>query len=217
MITKRKNKITLLCGLTLIIAFIIWTLLLCFIDRDNIGPNNSTVGFATLNEYVHELTGTNMTLYALTDWLGIIPIAVAFSFALLGLVQLIKRKSLLKVDGNILFLGAFYVLVILIYLLFENIVINYRPVLIGGYLEVSYPSSTTMLTMCVMPTSLMQLNCRVSNQALKRFITVSIFLFTAFMVVGRIISGVHWITDIIGGAFISAGLVLTYHSLVKFK
>ena len=51
------------------------------------------------------------TLYILTDWLGLVPIGIAFGFAILGLVQLIRRKSLLKVDRDILILGSFYIVV----------------------------------------------------------------------------------------------------------
>ena len=158
-----------------------------------------------------------MTLYVITDWLGLVPIGVAFGFAVLGLVQLIKRKSLFGVDRSILVLGGFYIVVMAIYVLFEMVIINYRPVLIEGYLEASYPSSTTMLVLCVMPTAIMQLNSRIKNQALKRCVAYSIAAFIAFMVIGRLVSGVHWISDIIGGALISAGLVMTYYAIVGSK
>ena len=121
------------------------------------------------------------------------------------------RKSLFKVDRSILALGGFYIVVMSVYILFEMVVINYRPTLIDGYLEVSYPSSTTMLVMCVMPTAMMQLRARIKNDVLRRCVMVTIAVFTAFMVIGRIVSGVHWITDIIGGAILSTGLVMLYY------
>ena len=134
-------------------------------------------------------------------------------FALLGLIQLIKRKSLFKVDSSILVLGAFYIVVMAAYLFFEFYVVNYRPVLINGFLEASYPSSTTLLVMRVMPTAVMQLNSRIRNTKMKRAFAFALIAFTAFMVIGRLISGVHWITDIIGGAILSAGLVMIYYSV----
>ena len=150
-------------------------------------------------------------MYIITDWLGLVPFGVAFGFAILGLVQWIKRKSFFKVDRSILALGGFYIVVMSVYVLFEMVVINYRPTLIDGYLEVSYPSSTTMLVMCVMPTAMMQLRARIKNDVLRRCVMVTIAVFTAFMVIGRIVSGVHWITDIIGGAILSTGLVMLYY------
>ena len=210
---EKKNRRLFLVGAGLLAAFVLWTVLIRFVDVHAIGPQESSVGFAALNGYVHNLTGVNMSLYVITDWLGLVPIGVALEFAVLGLVQWIKRKGVLKVDRTILALGGFYIVVMAVYLLFETVVINYRPVLINRYLEASYPSSTTMLVMCVMPTAMMQLNARIKNGVFRRCVMLAIAAFIAFMVIGRLVSGVHWITDIIGGALFSAGIVTTYSSI----
>lgn len=210
---KRTGKMRIFVGAGFLAAFVLWTVLVSFVDIRAIGPNGSSVGFAALNGFVHGLTGVNLRLYAVTDWLGLVPIAVAFGFAVLGLVQWIKRKSLLKVDGSLLVLAGFYVVVMAAYILFEAVVINYRPTLIDGYLEASYPSSTTMLVMCVMPTAMMQLRTRIKNRVFRRCVMVLIAAFIVFMVIGRLMSGVHWLSDIIGGALISAGLVMIYASV----
>ena len=158
-----------------------------------------------------------MTLYTITDWLSIVPICIVLAFVILGFIQLINRKNILKVDYDILVLGGFYVTVMAMYVLFEMVVVNYRPVLIEGVLEASYPSSTTMLVMCIMPTTIMQLNRRIKNIRLKGMVSFILSLFTAFMVVGRLISGVHWLSDIIGGALLSIGLVMMYKAFVGLK
>ena len=214
---EKKNTKLFFVGVGLLVTFVLWTVLVRFVDVRAIGPEGSSVGFATLNRFIHEFTGVNWLLYTVTDWLGLVPIAVAFDFAVLGLVQLIKRKSLWMVDHSILALGVFYIAVMAAYVLFETVVINYRPTLINGYLEASYPSSTTMLVMCVMPTAAMQLNVRIKNTVLRRCAVITIVAFTAFMVIGRLVSGVHWITDIIGGALLSAGLVTMYDVFGKCK
>ena len=103
------------------------------------------------------------------------------------------------------------------YLLFETVVINYRPVLINGLLEASYPSSTTMLVMCVMPTLVMQLKTRIKNRMLEHCLTFAIIVFTLFMVIARLISGIHWLTDIIGGAVLSTSLVMMYYAVSNLK
>ena len=210
-----KTKIRIAAWL--LMAFALWTLLICFVDVQPIGPEGSSVGFATVNRWVHTLTGVHMGLYTLTDWLGLVPIAVGIGFGLMGLFQWLKRKSLKKVDFSILMLGGFYVAVIVSFLFFETIVVNFRPVLIAGVLEASYPSSTTMLVMCVMPTAIMQFGNRIKNKVLRNIIAVVIITFIAFMVIGRLICGVHWFTDIVGGALLSAGLVMMYHSLSNLK
>ena len=88
---------------------------------------------------------------------------------------------------------------------------------IEGRLEASYPSSTTLLVLCVMPTTMMQLRKRMQNPILRRCVCAVISAFIAFMVVGRLISGVQWLTDIIGGILLSAGLVIIYDSLIGGK
>ena len=202
-------------GAGLILSFALWTVLVKAVDVKPIGPQGSAVGFATVNGWFHKLTGANMTLYNITDWLGIVPIVFAFGFAILGLIQWIKRKNILKVDRSILILGGFYIIIIGAYILFEYVVINQRPVLINGYLEASYPSSTTLLVLCVMPTAIMQFNKRIKNRALSRVISSAITVFIIFTLIGRLISGVHWITDIIGGMLLSSGLVMLYYSTVN--
>lgn len=131
---------------------------------------------------------------------------------MVGLVQLIKRKSLFRVDSSILVLGGFYVLVFLAYLFFEFFVVNYRPVLIEGVLEASYPSSTTMLMMCIMPTAIMQFHHLISSKGLRNIVNILCGIYASFMVIGRVLSGVHWFTDIVGGILLSATLVMLYYS-----
>ena len=206
----KENKKYLISAIGFLAAFALWTLLIKIVDVQAIGPRDSSVGFAALNSFVHELFGVNMTLYTITDWLGLVPFVFVFGFAILGLCQWIKRKSLAKVDKSIFVLGGFYVVVMMAFLSFEFFVINYRPVLIEGVLEASYPSSTTMLVTCVMPTAVMQFNERIKSCLLKRIIKILIVLFIVFMVIGRLVSGVHWFSDIIGGILLSAGLVMLY-------
>lgn len=201
----------------LMFAFVLWTVAICFIEINAIGPNGSKVGFASLNRWFHSLTDVHMILYHITDWAGLVPVAVGFGFSFLGLFQWIKRKSILKVDFSILTLGGFYILVLAGYLLFEEFIVNYRPVLINGYLEASYPSSTTLLVLCVMPTAILQFNHRIKNKTLKNLLNTIIVIFMVFMVIGRLISGVHWFTDIVGGILLSGSLVTLYLAINKLN
>ena len=214
---KTKGMKNLISGIVFIILFAIWTMLIQIIDMQPIGANGTNIGFATINSWFHSLTGVNMTLYTITDWLGLVPIFICMFFGLVGLVQLVKRKNLLKVDFDIIILGVYYVIVILCYLIFEMHPINYRPILINGFMEASYPSSTTLLVLCVMPTLVFQANQRLKSITLKSFITIFAVTFSVLMVVGRLISGVHWLTDIIGSCLLSAGLFYTYKGIVLWN
>lgn len=202
-------------AMAVLLLFAVWTVILRIVDVQGIGPRESSVGFATINAWFHKLTGVNMWLYTVTDWMGLVPVAVGFGFAILGLFQWIKRKRIWKVDFSILILGVFYIVVLASYLFFEEFAINYRPVLINGYLEASYPSSTTLLVLTVMPTASLQLRSRIKCTALRNSIIYAINAFVAFMVIGRLLSGVHWLTDIVGGILLSAGLVMLYDAAVN--
>ena len=211
----KKNQY-LLAGILLHMGFVVWTFLIQTVDVQPIGPNGSTVGFAALNGWFHHLTGVHWMFYTLTDWLGLVPIFVCLIFAGVGFVQLMQRKSLFKVDLDIILLGVYYVFVIFGYLLFEIVPINYRPVLIEGFLEASYPSSTTLLVLSVMPTLYFQAQRRLTQNALRQTICIFSVLFSAFMVIGRLISGVHWLTDIVGAILLSSGIFLIYKASVNF-
>ena len=211
---KKNVKTPLGAGVIFIALFIVWTILIGVIDVKPVGVNKTTIGFATINTWFHNLTKVNMTLYNITDWLGLVPVFICMVFGMLGFFQLIKRRSLLKVDFDIIVLGVYYVIVILGYLVFEMIPINYRPILINGFMEASYPSSTTLLVLSVMPTVVFQCNKRLQSQKTKKLIELITVVFSLFMVVGRLASGVHWLTDIIGSCFLSAGLFYIYKAVV---
>ena len=212
-----KIKRDFFLGVFSALSFVLWTFLIMYVDVQPVGQNGTDIGFAALNTWFFRLTGVHMLLYTVTDWLGLVPIAVCLCFGVLGLVQLIRKRSLIKVDYDILLLGGYYILVILGYLIFEMIPINYRPIPINGYMEASYPSSTTLLVLSVMPTLLFQIRRRARHNAVKTITTIFVVLFSAFMVGGRLIAGVHWLTDIIGSVLLSAGLFLLYRAAVLFS
>ena len=201
-------------GGVLLLAFLVWTILIQTVDVRPVGVNGTNIGFAAVNTWFHRLTGVHMGLYTVTDWLGLVPIAVCVGFGLLGLDQWIRRRSIARVDRDILLLGGYYILVILGYLIFEMIPINYRPILIDGAMEASYPSSTTLLVLSVMPTLLFQINRRAKSQTVRRMTAAFVILFSAFMVIGRLVAGVHWLTDIVGSVLLSAGLYSWYRAAV---
>lgn len=209
-----KGKKHLLKGYVMITLFVVWTLLLQVVDVQIAGETGTKVGFATVNVWFHRLSGVHMWIYVITDWLGLIPVFVCIAFGLIGAQQLVRRKSLLKVDGDMICLGIYYVIVILGYIMFEMIPINYRPILIEGRMEASYPSSTTLLVLSVMPTLIFQCRRRLKQKVIIKVITRVIMLFSLFMVIGRLIAGVHWLSDIVGAVLFSSGLFYLYRGIV---
>lgn len=210
-----KNERKILCGgLALLLAFVIWTVLIQKIDVKPEGIGGTDIGFSAINEWFHKLTGVHMGIYTITDWLGLIAIFVCMGFGILGLYQWLKRRKILKVDFDIRVLGVYYIVVIFEYLIFEMIPINYRPIYIDGRMEASYPSSTTLLVLSVMPTLVFELRRRMKKGLLKEVLIFLTVVFSLFMVIGRTIAGVHWMTDIVGAILLSTGSYLTYKAVV---
>lgn len=212
-----KNKKNILICILLVLLSIIYTLLVKYVDTSTIGPNGSVVGFSSLNSFVFNLTGNNMTLYKITEILGIIPILIALMYAVIGLIQVIDRKSL-KVDKELIALGILYVVVILIYVFFEKCIINYRPVIIDGVLEASYPSSHTLLSICICGSALLINKYLFNNKKIYKYINIISIISMVLIVLGRLLSGVHWASDIIGSIIISITLLKileTYYLSIK--
>ena len=212
---KSSNKKGLYLFISFLLLFIVFTILVKVINVDTVGPKNSEVGFASLNKSFHDLFNYNETLYKISKILGYLSFLIIGLYGLVGLIQLIKRKSIFKVDKHILVLGAFYVIVLFVYAFFEIVIINYRPVLEKGVLEASYPSSHTILSICVCISSIL-----VSKKVFKKNDFVGIFNFFTILlmfgiIVTRCLSGVHWLTDILGGIIISVSLCELFKYLLE--
>lgn len=212
-----KNKKNVLECICLIFLSIFYTILVKTVDVRAIGPKGSSVGFAGINKTFSNFIGVHMSIYKVTEILGYIALLVAFGYGLYGLVTLIKRKSLFKVDKEILMLGGLYVVVLCVYVFFEKIIINYRPVLIDGVLEASYPSSHTVLALCVCTSAIMVNKKLFKNKKPLNYLNWLLVVLMPLIVFGRIISGVHWITDIIGGVLISITLLKCFKTVLNMK
>ena len=212
---KNANKF-LAGGAVFAVLFLIWIAIIKLVDVSAIGPEGTEVGLAGINKAIHEALGVNMTLYKITDILGYVALLVAGLFALFGLAQLIKRKSLAKVDGAIYALAGLYVVTIGLYVVFEKVIINYRPVIMPDEvaLEASFPSSHTMLACVIFGSAIVMIGKYIDNDMLRKLLIALAAVLLILVVAGRLVSGVHWFTDIVGGVLISGALVFTFIGIV---
>jgi len=185
------------------------------IDVLPVGPEGSSVGLASINSWVAKMLPYNARWYGITQIIGYVAIGVCVIFGFVGLIQWIQRKNIMEVDREIIILGLFYILVIALYFFFTKYAINYRPVILEGEgLESSFPSSHTMLVCCVFGAAIVVTESIVESDALRLTVGFISWILIAVMIVGRLISGVHWLTDIVAGVLISVSLVSLYHALV---
>ena len=152
--------------------------------------------------------------YKISEILGFFALALVGCYALIGFYQLIKRKSLLKVDKEIIALGCFYVLVLGLYFLFDKLCINYRPVLENGKLEASFPSSHTMLAICVC-ISAVWINKKLFKSDMTKIFNALLLIVVVGTVFARLLAGVHWFTDIVGGIIISSALLMVFKTVLQ--
>ena len=214
-VEKNVLKNFILAGV-MFFTFVLFTIGVSTIDVQAIGPNGSIVGLATWNLMIFQKIGVHPLWYTITKWLGYVSIMVAGGFAMLGLLQFINRKSIFRIDRDILLLGFFYCLVMVAYVLFEMVIINYRPVIIDVKegLEASFPSSHTMLVICIMSTAIMQFHSRIKAKTVRCLSEILSVIIMVVTVVGRLISGVHWLTDIVGGLLLGAAFVMLYYAAI---
>ena len=205
----KKQKILLILGVVALLLFGLWTAAVLTVDRAPVGPLDSAVGFSQMNLAAHTALGVSEGWYTLSEVLGLAILAVAGGFTLWGGIQLIRRRSFRRVDPHLYVLAALYAALGLVYVGFEVVVINFRPVLIEGVLEAAYPSSHTMLAICIAVSAAIRLGALLPRLP-GRIAAAGLSLVAALTVIARLLSGMHWLSDIIGAVLISAALLLFY-------
>ncbi len=194
-------------------VFCAFTAVVAAVDVQAIGPDNSFIGLAHINGYVRDLLLFNNIFYAMSEILGYVAIAVMVCFAVFGAIQFLKRKRLLSVDYEILCMGILYLCLIALYVFFDKVIIvNFSPCLFSGELKASYPSSHTMEAIVVFGSAAVFASGKKNS-----FVKISALLLAGLTVVFRMLSGVHWFSDIIGGLLLGASLLFMFKGLLNME
>ena len=210
----KKSKKFFIIGIIFLILFAIYTVAVKKADVSAIGPNNSEVGFSKINLNFHNTFKYDETWYKITKYAGFFPFVFVAFYGFTGLMQLIKEKSLKKVDKKLILLGGLYCTVVIIYVFFEKFIINYRPIIMDGELEASYPSSHTLMAIAICMSAIMINKYIIKEKSSRMLFDIFATMLMLVIVIGRMISGVHWISDIFGSILISIGLLSFFKALL---
>ncbi|MFA6784523.1 MAG: phosphatase PAP2 family protein [Sphaerochaeta sp.] len=181
------------------------------VDVQYVGAGGTSLGLARMNTWLLGVLGTHVWWYELSEWLGVLSLLVVGGFGILALAQMIQRRSLKKIDSSLYVLFLFYVLLAFLYGFFEMFVINYRPFV----LEPSFPSSHILLVVFVMGSTCVLLPHMMSSGRKTLLLQGLCLLVAVSTIVGRLLSGVHWSTDILGAVILAASLVLFFAAVIR--
>ncbi|MCF0111332.1 MAG: phosphatase PAP2 family protein [Erysipelotrichaceae bacterium] len=214
---KKQSALILMTGITVLFSVVV-----LLIDRAPIGPCDTSVGLSHLNGWVRDLIGFSNLWYVISKLSGYLCLILCAGFGIIGLAQLIHHKSLKKMDQNIIALGLLYVCTIVLYVFFEKVPLNFRPLLMEGELmpEASFPSSHTMLAIVVYCSAPTVLRTYLKDSPVFPLVCLACYGLSAITVIARTLSGVHWITDILAGLLISGTLLSAFFvctTLIKGK
>lgn len=214
---EQRNKKSLSITIGFFAAFIIYTILTMLVDVRPIGPEGSSVGFAAINGPVHDALPYSETFDKITDIIMYSSFLTVFVWGVVGVIQLVQKKSLKEVDSRLYVLLLFYVITVIIYVLFDKVPINYRPVILDEGLEPSYPSTHNLMTLAFFGFTIVNLKIMDIKKKSAKILIIGLGVLCVLMPVLRLLAGVHWLTDIIGGIILSIALVMAYNTAVNTK
>ncbi|MCI5713574.1 MAG: phosphatase PAP2 family protein [Lachnospiraceae bacterium] len=213
---NKKSKKNFMIAGGLLFVFILFTVAVMKVDVAAIGPKDSLVGLSKINDFMFKKLGTHPIWDMITEVLLVTAFLIVLLFGVIGIKQLIERKSLWKVEHGILLLAVFYVFLAAFYELFEVVVVNYRPILEDGELAASFPSSHTMLICSIVGSAMVLFDRMLTNKVVRNVVEIIGGIILILAVMGRLLAGVHWFTDILGGVLLSAALVMFYDASVVY-
>lgn len=198
----RKHWVWFGLGSLFSLLFVVWTLVVKFVDVQVGGESNVAIGLGSLNIGFFDAVGSSNFWQSVTKYLGYLTILVVVGLLVWQLVLMIRQKSW-RLARHWWVLDGVLVALVVTYLLFETLVINERPILVDGVAGASYPSSHGMLFMTILPLAILTIWREIKCRPLNVILTVVLSILLLVGVVGRTLCGLHWLTDVFGAVWFS--------------
>ena len=214
---RKKIAFLMIWDAILLLAFVVFTVIVSTCDVCKIDGAAAEVGLSKINEFFFARLHYNDVLYSISKYLGYALFLIIAYFGFLGLKQLIEKKSVFKVDKEILLFGGMCVVMLSIYVLFEKAIINYRPIIVDASegIEASYPSSHTFLAICLCGAGIIMFGKYIQNKNVQKLVSISLAIAGIIVVLCRFLSAVHWFTDIVGSLILGAFVIMTFYTCIK--
>ena len=211
-----KNKLIFASSTVILLVTLIIALL--YID---VGYVNGNVGLFVINNFFATYK-INSSWDIFTTVILDITFVFIFTLVGIGIFQAIKRRSILKIDRNVVVTEILVVLMLLFSLFFSNVIfINNSPVLQNGVEVSSFPSNHIVivtfvfLTLATLVKDYFEIVKIGKINIICKFVSFGIaIIMIALMVVGKTLSGRIWFTDAISGLLLG---LFFYSLFLLFK
>lgn len=203
---NKKRDIPYIVALAAFAGFAVLIILLSCADV-RVAPNGGKIGLGKMNITVSYALGYGETWYKISKILGYVVLAAAVFNVAVTVWQYFKRKKLIAVDREFLCLCGLYAAVAVVYVAFELFPVNFRPTSSGNNLEASFPSSHALLALTVCGSSAIVAFRKIGSRPWRIAAITAESVLAVALVASRTLSGVHWITDVIGSVILSVALV----------
>lgn len=197
------------------ILFLVLTVSLLLVDVQSAGAQ--TVGWASLNFWWHDLISVQHGWHIVSNIVATVTLLALCAMVVWQFIIMLRGKSFRAFLKQWLAFDITVILLVLCYVLFQIVVVNYRPIMIDGMAEVSYPSSHILLFATLLPLIVCECWHNVPSKVWRRVIAVSALVLMVVGIVARALCGYHWLTDSVGALLLSAALVAWYKVMTQYK
>ncbi len=149
----------------------------------------------------------------ITNIILISSFAVLAIFVILAICQWISRKSLKKVDKELLWFPLPLALVAATYVVFDKfLVLNTRP---DGSGEPSFPSTHVMVATTIFLLAAIVLPKYIKSKVACAVLYVFMLAFIALVSAGRVLANKHWLSDVLGALGFAIVFALIYYLIIR--
>ena len=209
---KHKRQSWFLIATTLTVFFVVFTLTLKLVDMQS--DSSQFIGWASINIWWRDLIGVHFSWHIISHFIALISLLVLTGILIWQVITVFHRRKLSALTRNWWVFDITLLALGLSYLLFQIVAINYRPIQVDGAIEISYPSSHSLLITTTWLLIIFRLRREIQSQTWRRILIIVGWTLMLTGVIARLLCGYHWFTDIVGGVLLGTVFAAWYQAFV---